>query len=244
MKVYEFILASLLLLSFFFLLVFIWVKFTAKFSRLFKRKSHHYIVRPTPKNDSDWYPIAFSNYDSFIFIKDADENYIGEKLNLYFESKNLETDNAHNPIAIDKIELNKHKTWLIFKINKSSFGDFKTLVWWLDDVSEVYQSPTSVIGFCQQKNKPLKDYLFKTDKWSDEDDFIGSFRTGKNFGIYFPNIWLNESGNISLSKTHEINFYYELSKLPIEYIEKPMISCEKLIKHYRQQRLISHKDFC
>jgi len=112
--------------------------------------------------------------------------------------------------------------------------DFKSLVWWLDDFYDDIKSPDSVIGFCRHKSMPLQDYLFKIDKVLLDENFIGSFRNGKNFGIYLPNAGLSEAGNISLSRNHEINFYSEVSKLPIELMDAKMILYEKVMKYYRQ----------
>lgn len=231
----------------------------SKVIRLLKKKSHQHIVRLSPEEDPNLYPIDVKTYNSFIFIKDPDEEYIVCKLNKFIgvddsdeETINQELDEDTfekdfnsltnkwskdleivSKIGINDIELYKNDSWLILKIKNSCFLDFNTLVWWLNDDSSVYRTPTNVIGFCQNKKNPQKDYIIKIDKES-KDDLIGSFRSHQNFGIYLPNACLKESGNISLSRNHEINFYSELSKIPIELIDKKMIPFEKMEQYYRQ----------
>ena len=226
MTALEFIKAILLIITMFVVIIFLY----SKFVRLFKKKSYHYIVPPEPENDKNWNPIDFSKYDSFIFIKNSSEEYIIEKLRTV-----LNTENNEPKIKAIDLELIKQNDWILLKIKNSSFDKSTSLVWWLNYYSDNIKVPEEVIGFCQHKTISLQDYIFKIDKAIQEENFIGSFRNGKNFGIYLPNAALHKSGNISLSRNHEINFYSEISKLPIELLEGKMIPYEKVIKYYRQQ---------
>ena len=202
-EVMKYILGIILIIGSFSAMLFIGPKVV----RLFKKKSHHYIVPPTPKEDKNWKPIDFSKYNCFIFINDSSVDNLNRKLNRYRNSKQL---------SIQKIESYKQDKWVVLRVKAASFHRFKSLVWRLDDYSENYESPNEVIGFCQHKETSSEDYVFKTDKESVDGYFIGSFRTGKNFGIYLPNASSNKSGNISLSRNHEINFHSEVSVLPME----------------------------
>lgn len=185
--------------------------FLPKINRLFKKKSHHYIVPPTPNEDKNWKPIDFSNYECFVFIKDSSVDHLNRRLNRYRNSKQL---------SIKKINSYEQGNWVVLKVKSVSFHRFKSFVWKLDDYSENYESTNELIGFCQHKGIPNEDYVFKLDKESANDYLIGSFRTGKNFGVYLPNTSSNKSGNISLSRNHEINFYSEISELPMECIKE------------------------
>jgi hypothetical protein len=207
MGIVDFILVILIFTTAFSLMIFLY----ARISRLFKKKSHHYIVPPTPKEDKNWKPIDFSKYNCFIFINDSSAEHLTNKLNSIRNTKQL---------SITKIGLPKQDNWVVLKVNSASFYKFKSLVWRIDDYSENYESPNEVIGFCQHKIIPSEDYVFKIDKESEDEYFIGSFRTGKNFGIYLPNAGSNESGNISLSRNQEINFYSEVSELPMECLNE------------------------
>lgn len=178
-----------------------------KILRLFKKKSHHHIVPPKPKKDKNWKPIDFSKYKCFIFINDSSIEHLNRKINRYHNS---------NQLSIQKIKSCKQDNWVVLKVKVASFHRFKSLVWKLGDYSENYESPNEVIGFCQHKKIPSEDYIFKADKESVYGYFIGSFRTGKNFGIYLPDSSSHKSGNISLSRNHEVNFYSEISVLPME----------------------------
>ena len=213
MTAIEFIKAVLLIITTFVVMIFLY----SKIVRLFKKKSYHYIVPPEPENDKNWHPIDFSKYESFIFIKNSSEEFIIEKLRTV-----LDTENQETKIKANDLELIEQNDWILLKIKNSSFVVSTTLVWWLNYYSENIKAPKEIIGFCQHKSIPLQDYIFKIDKVLQEKNFIGSFRNGKNFGIYLPNAALHESGNISLSRNHEINFYSEFSKLPIELIENKM----------------------
>lgn len=231
MEIIDFVLIIIIFVAVFAVMIFLY----ARISRLFKKKSYHYIVPPIPEKDKKWLPIDFHKYECFIFIKNSSEEFIVEKLNIVLENENKETN-----IDANDIGMNKQENWIILKINNSSFVDFKSLVWWMDDYSNEIQSPESVIGFCKHKSIPIQDYIFKVDKVLQEEIFIGSFRSGKNFGIYLPNSGLSEKGNISLSRNHEVNYYTEESKLPIELLEKKLISYEKVIKYYHQHSNIKH----
>ena len=204
----------------------------AKISRLFKKKSHHYIVPPEPENDKNWHPINFSKYECFIFIKNSSEEFIIEKLKNAFSDEEKETE-----LNASDIELSKSDNWILLKVKNWFFVDFKSMVWWLDDYSEEFKSPDSVIGFCKHKSLPLQDYIFKIDKVLQEENFIGSFRNGKNFGIYLPNSGLTDKGNISLSRNNEVNFYSEESKLLMQLMDEKTITFDKVIEYYRQHDL-------
>lgn len=225
MTVIDFIKAVLLFITIFVVMIFLY----SKFVRIFKKKSFHYIIPPNPENDKNGHPIDFSKYECFIFIKNSSEEFIIEKLNIILNDESKETKFIANDI-----EFNKQNNWVLLKIKNYSFVDFKSLVWWLDDLYDDIKSPESVIGFCRHKSISLQDYIFKIDKVLAGENFIGSFRNQKNFGIYLPNAGLFETGNISLSRNQEINFYSEVSILPIELMETKMISYEKVMKYYSQ----------
>lgn len=217
MTAIEFIKAVLLIITMFVVMIFLY----SKIIRLFKKKSHHYIVPPEPENDKNWHPVDFSKYESYIFIKNITEDLIIEKLRNVLNTKNQE-----KRLKANDLELIEQNEWVLLKIKNSSFVMSTALVWWLNHYSKDFDDNSEIIGFCKHKTLPLQDYIFIIDKDLQRENFIGSFRNRKNFGIYLPNADLHESGNISLSRNNELNFYSEFSKLPIELIEKKMISIE------------------
>jgi len=221
MGIFDFILSFLLFALAFTVMIFLY----ARISRLFKKKSYHYIVPPCPEKDKNWYPVDFSKYECFIFINNASEEYLKEKFITLFDNE--------NELDVNGIEFAKENEWVLLKVKNYSFVEFKSLVWWFDDYSEETKAPDSVIGFCKHRTITLQDYVFKIDKVLQEENFIGVFRNEKNFGIYLPNSGLSESGNISLNRNHEIDFYSEESKLPLEMIEKPSVLIDEIIKYYR-----------
>lgn len=239
MEIFELILYIFLFIGVFITMFFIYVKIV----RLLKKKSYHYIIPPKPENDKNFHPIDFSKYNKFIFLKNCSEDYFIEKINEFIDS-------ADREIQIEKgnIELNKLNNWIVLRINNSSFFQFHFLVWsFHDDIyqldengldnsnpKDILKSPENIVGLCLHKSINLKDYIIKLDRVLAEDNFIGSFRNGKNFGIYMPNASLNEHGNISLSRNHELNFYSEMDELPMELIDGKMIPFEKILKYYRQ----------
>ncbi|WP_321281062.1 hypothetical protein [Marinifilum fragile] len=204
-EVMKYVLGIILIIGSFIAMLFIWIKVT----RLLQKKSHHYIIPPTPKEDKNWKPIDFYKYKCFIFIKDSSIDNLNRKLNRYRNSKQL---------SMQKIESCKQGNWVVLRVKAASFHRFKSFVWRIDDYSESYETTNEVIGFCQHKETPSEDYVFKVDNESVDGYFIGSFRTGKNFGIYLPHANSHISGNISLSSNQEINFDYEVSELPMECI--------------------------
>lgn len=209
MEIINLILAAILLIAIFFALIFLY----SKFIRFFKKKSHHHIVSPTPEKDKNWHPIDFNNYNSYIFI-----NNIEIDITKNFTEPFLKLKSNASTISDSNILIQKSTTGTIVEIKDSSFGDYVSLFKWFIDNPKISNQPSEVVAFCQNKDRPLQDFLFKIDKVLTHEYCIGSFRTGKNFGIYLPHIDLNESGNISLSRNNEVSFSLEISKLPLESI--------------------------
>ncbi|HBS87543.1 MAG: hypothetical protein A2W91_00245 [Bacteroidetes bacterium GWF2_38_335] len=204
--------------------LFLW----SKVSRLFKKKSHHYIEPPVPEKDKDWYPIDFSDYSCFIFINKVKGREILDLLySTGYQAEDLD-------YIYKNFEINYKGSWYAIKVSNASFEDFKTLVIWFEINFAIDYEP-NVYGFCRHKTKFLQDYLFTTDKGTAYEDLYGSFRNGQNFGIYLPNAGLNPSGNISLSRNNEMNFNITASKLPMECIDMEMISLEKLFEILNEQ---------
>lgn len=207
MNVFETIFVIIFLISIFFLLLFVYPKVI----RLFKKKSHHYIIPPKPNKDRNWKPIEFSNYNCYIIM--SDNNFLISELKNQNYLERLKTITSNN------IFIEKTSKEILLKVDNASFFDFKTLVSSLYNLAELNNHFHPITGFCQHKTNPTEDYLFKLDSDTMVTNFIGAFRTNKNFGIYLPFADLNKAGNISLSRNYEINFYDEVSKIPLEILE-------------------------
>lgn len=216
MDVLDFILSFLSFIAVFAAIIFLYARLT----RLLKKKSHHYIVHPTPEKDKNWHPVHFSKYECFIFVKDNTEEFTTGALYTSLNEKNEASIFKANDIA-----LNQQNNWTLLKIDPCSFVAFKSFVAQLD----AYYEQGHVTGFCRHKSIALQDYLFKIDKSILDKNFIGAFRNGKNFGIYLANADLHETGNISLSRNHEVNFHSEIADLPLELMEGEMSPYETLI---------------
>ncbi|MBK3518863.1 hypothetical protein [Carboxylicivirga marina] len=253
----------------------------AKLSRSFKKKSYHHMVQPEPDKDSNWKPINFSYYRTYIFIKDTDEEYIIRKikrflgqdgtdasfeeldnyidsglsvdeyikvnkrdnndvvdLNTLYEKISEDWDKifaGENSLQIEVLSILKRESWHILEVKNSTFSDFISLVWWLDDESMKYKQPSAVIAFCQNQRIAMEDFICKIDNDTTNDDFIGSFRNNKNFGIHYPHVHLSKSGNISLSKVREIWFDAELAKIPFDLVNEEKTPFEIFYKRFSLQ---------
>ncbi|MCW3787261.1 hypothetical protein [Plebeiibacterium sediminum] len=205
-------------------MLFIWVKVI----RFLKVKSHHYIVPPKPDKDKHWYPIDFTKYKCFIFIKENRKEVIKEILEL------LEfDDSADLKISIHDLEFISNNGWILLRLNNATFDNFKKLVKWIGEYVGDLTGFKDYVAFCKHKSLPYKDYIIKLDKQSN-DYLVGAFRSNKNFGIYLPDTKFSEKGNISLSRTREISFFVEENKLPLDLMDKKMMSCEEVLYSYRQ----------
>ncbi|WP_146194219.1 hypothetical protein [Brumimicrobium oceani] len=167
-------------------------------SRLLKKKSHHYIVPPSPENDPDWYPVEHSDYRNFIFIKPS-ENHV--------DSQHIENINAQL-IGIENIQVEEKGDWFRIEALHSNFGIFHSAIITYNDINGGH-----VYGYCKHKDTARKDYIFKQ---SDSIDYLlGVFRSNKNFAIYVDSMHKNKKGNISISSVKELDFMEELKKLPM-----------------------------
>lgn len=182
----------------------------AKVIRLFKIKSHHHLIPPKPSEDRNHYPIKMSNYISYIFIENADYEDILRVLKNPFKKRKTSVSKK-----IDKVSYAKIESWHILRLDNSSFFLTKILPMKLNYKLENEFSDVNIIGFCKHKYWSSKDYAFKIDEESDDDYLIGTFRNGKNFGVYIPDVDISGDGNMSLSMNKEVYFNNITSKLPI-----------------------------
>jgi len=252
MEILKYILSIIFIITIFIVMLFIWVKIM----RLMKKKSFHYITPPIPENDNNWNPIDFTEYIPLIFLKDASIEYVlGKLLDIYNdegENNKIEIIKAENWLILKFYNISYEDyinlTWILDdddskiewetdennKLDREKDDYINTKLYDYLLINSKY--PKEVIGFCQHLKKPLQDYLFKIDEEDKAgENFIGTFRSEKNFGIYIPFSGLKESGNISLTRNNEINFYSELDKLPIEYIDKAMTPYVKIMKYYLEK---------
>jgi len=226
MNILELLFAFIVIMAAFAAIIFLY----SKLSRLFKKKSYHHIVPPKPENDKNWHPIELSEYECFFFVKNSSLKFILETINGILKDKN-------KSIYLDSFEYVEEKEWILLKLDKISYANYITAMFYLCNYSENKNYPKNVIGFGIHKKDNNQDFLFKIDEYMHiqelmistlkriekvlEGKIIGSFRDGRNFSIYFPHIGLNEKGNISLSKNNqEVNFHSEISKLPLNLIKK------------------------
>jgi len=87
MGIIDFILILLFIAAVFTVMIFLYARIT----RLLKKKSYHYIVPPVPENDKNWYPVDFSKFECYVFIKNPSEEFLKKKLVLFqFEWVNLQ----------------------------------------------------------------------------------------------------------------------------------------------------------
>lgn len=189
-----------LILAFIIFIVLVYFRF-GNGSRLLKKKSHHYIVPPSPDKDPNWIPIQIDEYDKYIF----------------FRQINVEetTDDIKNVINSEfskiKIDISINDGWFEIIVLESSFSDFHKLISLC-----TFICGKGVIGYCKHKTTKDKDYIVKLDITTGNEHMIGSFRTNQNFGIYLPKSDENPKGNISKSSVKEIDFQNEVGQIPIE----------------------------
>lgn len=225
MSIFEFLLLIIFVVVSFIAGLFIWTSVT----RLFKKKSHHYIVPPEPTKDKLWHPIDFLEYEHYIFIKGYEIESVIAELELI-----IEADENINIIESD-LEMTIHNEWILLKISDPSFGSYNNLVNYWTFIEE-FENNDQVFGFCKHKSLPLNDFIVKSDIETSED-LIGAFRSHETFGVYLPNIGLSEKGNISTTRNCEVNFYNEESKFPSDLIMSKMIPFETIMKTYRHHWL-------
>ena len=171
--------------------------------RLFKKKSHHYIIPPSATNDPNWIPIDMAMYINHIFIKNS-----GNKI----ESNNVQSaiDSEFENIQFD---INPINDWIIVHVLEANFQEFHKLISFCDaQIDEV------AYGFCKHKSKEWKDYIVKVDD-SDEQHLLGVFSVDTNFGIYLTKIADHEKGNMSKSVVCEIYYQTEIINIPVKEIE-------------------------
>lgn len=168
-------------------------------SRLLKKKSHHYIVPPSPERDPNWTPVEMDEYAKYIFFKqNSEEDTVGEVSKVIL--------NEFSPITF---EINIENSWVQIKIIHSNFSDFHNLV-----ALCTFINGNKVTGVCIHSNRSNEDYVVKLDVDSGMEHMIGSFRTNQNFGIYLPKLDNNPKGNISKSPVKEIDFQDEIKSIP------------------------------
>ncbi|GAA0874087.1 hypothetical protein GCM10009118_04950 [Wandonia haliotis] len=165
-------------------------------SRLLKKKSHHYIVPPSPDSDRNWIPVDIGRYKKTIYIKKNSPEDILKTIAEISPGEKWEADYSYDG-------------WIRITVEDVSFGEYHALLSICDAVNE-----GQTYGFCEHRDSPEKDYIVRVDEESYEN-LIGVFRTNKNFGIYLPNSESNAKGNISGSPVKEIDFFSELKKLPV-----------------------------
>ncbi len=171
-------------------------------SRMLKKKTHHYIVPPSPENDPNWLPIEISNYNKFIFIKHKDSEVTVEDVLIV-------NQNERN---IKELEIELVNGWFKLHIIQSNFQEFHDTV-----TIYSYVNNGDVYGYCKHKTSSNEDYIVKLDE---ETEYLnGVFRTNKNFGIYLPSLQKHPKGNISISSNMELDFNEALKELPILAID-------------------------
>ena len=178
-------------------------------SRLFKKKSHHYIIPPDPNKDPNWHPIEIAEYHLHIFIRNSEtdpQTIINDGFPQESESEPLFKISSSY----------KHDSWSILGISDISFEGFTTLVWYLS-TEEGTNPDFIVIGYCQHFQNSLNDFIIRLEA-DDPDHFIGSFRNGQNFGIYLPKSGIEKTGNMSLTRNKEISFDEVSSILPMSLL--------------------------
>ena len=167
-------------------------------SRLFKKKSHHYIVPPTHEKDPDWYPIENPDYMKFIYFVPNEYNVTSQDVeNVSFQE-----------VGVEDIKVESLDKWFKVEVRQSSFNEYHSAIMIYNDING-----GDVYGFCKNKDDSSRDYIVKQDKESEY--LLGVFRTNENFAIYIPSMDKHPKGNISISSVVEMDFIEEIGKLPI-----------------------------
>lgn len=166
---------------------------------MLKKKSHHFIVPPASQNDPNWIPVEINEYVKYIFFKQNSEVDTTDEISKVIS-------NEFPQIEVNVILYNE---WFQINVIHSNFSDFHKLISFC-----TYINGKNVIGYCKHKSTKSNDYIIKLDIDAGSEHLIGSFQTNQNFGIYLPKSDNNPKGNISKSLVKEIDFQYELNKIP------------------------------
>lgn len=178
------------ILGFIAAIIFVYFRFGPG-SRLLKKKSHHYIVPPTPTSDPHWNPVDFKDYEKYMIVGTRNQTEKEEDLvTLLKEGFGLDSE---------KIEWSSR--WELVKVKDSNFHDFHQAIDFLTAIAS-----DESYGYCISKKDSSKDYIVKVDSQSDQEYLLGAFRNNQNFGIYLPHTDKSRNGNISLSQVSEVNF--------------------------------------
>lgn len=169
-------------------------------SRIFKKKSHHYIVPPASEKDPNWIPIEIEEYKKRIFIKDRDSS--------------MTIDDVHFAVNLEfpsvKYTVSEKESWFIILVEGSRFLEFHRLVQFCS-----LSNKGDVWGYCTHPDSNIKDYIVKDDVTSTRPHLIGAFRSDLNFGIYLPTSEVHKKGNMSKSFHKEVDFENESAQFPI-----------------------------
>lgn len=168
--------------------------------RFLKKKSHHYIVPPSPGKDPNWMPIELREYDKFIYIK---QNDLEVEVEMVLNATKEECE-------IKELNVELVNGWFKISVLQSSFEAFHFAVDFY-----YYTNGGDVYGYWKHKTSSAKDFIVEVDEDIGGDYLIGVFRTDQNFGVYLPKSGEHPKGNISLSSIMEIVFDEEFKKTPI-----------------------------
>lgn len=178
------------ILGFIAAIIFIYFRFGPG-SRLLKKKSHHYIVPPTPTSDPHWNPVDFTDYEKYIIVGTRNQTEKEEDLVTLLKEG----------FGLDSEKIESSSKWEVVKVKDSNFHDFHQAIDFLTAIAS-----DESYGYCISKEDSSKDYIVKVDSQSDQEYLLGTFRDNQNFGIYLPYTDKSRNGNISLSQVSEVNF--------------------------------------
>ena len=172
-------------------------------SRMLKKKTHHYIVPPASRVDSNsiLVEIESKQYDRFILIKNVIDNYLIKGVQEYSALSDYEGLTDQN------IKVATYGDWTILKIDPiPSFYDYHNLACWLSGFDESLESPELTIGYSKNTIKSEKDYLFFLDPHNAYGDTqVGAFRSEQTFAIYLPEAY-ELHGNLTIKKGIKVSF--------------------------------------
>lgn len=169
--------------------------------RYFKKKSHHYIVPPSGEDDPNWVPVDFNDYTKFMLMEWTTSEIDKDQLEGLLKSEHPEI----------KLKITSFDNWYEVIIDHIDFQAYHNIV----RLAQIINGENA-FGFCRHISFSKLDFIVKLEIEDNIDHLIGVFRTNQNFGIYLPHAGENPKGNISKSVTKEVDFEYEISKIPTE----------------------------
>jgi hypothetical protein len=177
-------------------------------SRLFKKKSHHYIVPPASQTDSNSIHVEINSnlYNRYILTKNTSENYLLKDIKDYVTLSGNENHEVYRFGIAEKGD------WKIIKIDSSlSFYEYHYLTSWIAGNEQSPARPDLTFGLCMNIADSQDDYLFYVDPFNESGDtLIGAFRRGNSFSINLSEA-NEENGNLTIKNRIQVSMNERLN---------------------------------